>query len=489
MNAELWTFSVATLSAAFRERSLSPVEVLASILQRMEQVNPGINAVITCDADIAREAARASEQRWHRNAALSGLDGVPFTVKDNIPVAGMRSTFGSQFYADYVPQRDELPVARLRAAGAVLLGKTNTPEFALQGYTANALFGVTRNPWDLQLTPGGSSGGAAAAVAAGIAPFALATDGGGSIRRPCAHTGCTGLKPSTGRVPRSHGFPALLHDFEVIGPIARDVNDLALVMHQIAPSHASDSRSEVFRHRGFEVLAAMPSRILLLTALGTAPVDPETCASTQKAAHVLTRLGHEVDTEPPPELVEVICAVNEHAWPVISQSGLACLLSGDLAGRTNELSESAAQLLKAGCQHTGASYAHALALVLRLRNVLSMLFDKTDFLMLPAAAALPWEAQQTHPQWIAGTPVGPRGHAIFTAFVNAAGLPAIALPGTPSGTGLPIGFQLVGRPGDDGRLCAVGQQYQHANPWRHSWNTTSVPQPISDSNPNGMQFA
>jgi aspartyl-tRNA(Asn)/glutamyl-tRNA(Gln) amidotransferase subunit A len=454
---------------------MSPLDALASVWRRMEEVNPALNAVVTHDYQSALQAATASNQRWQQGRPLSALDGVPFTVKDNIPVAGMRSTFGSRLYADHVPLRDELPVARLRAAGAVLLGKTNTPEFALQGYTDNALFGVTRNPWDLSLTPGGSSGGAVAAVAAGIGPIALATDGGGSIRRPCAHTACTGFKPSAGRVPRSDGFPAFLHDFEVVGPIA--------------PFSALDSRSGSWRHQDFSVLVASPSRILLLTALGLAPVDAETRTSTEGAARVLESLGHQIETEVPEGLTALICAVNDLAWPVISQSGLAWFLGTHFSSRVGEISPALMQLLQAGRQHSGASYAHALDLVQRLRNSLSVLFERIDFLLLPAAAALPWAADQSHPPVIDGMVVGPRGHAVFTAFVNAAGLPALALPAKPSALGLPIGVQLVGGQGDDARLCSVGLQYQQAAPWQPLWQSQPKRPLPSILQTTGMHFA
>ena len=172
-------------------------------------------------------AAAASEKRWLERAPIGPLDGVPLTVKDNILVRGLRATWGSKLYANYVPETDELPIARLRDAGAIILGKTNCPEFTLQGYTDNLLFGPTRNPWNLELTPGGSSGGAVAAVSAGIGPMAIGTDGGGSIRRPASHTGLVGLKPSRGRVPRCDGFPAILLHLETLGPMTRKVADLS----------------------------------------------------------------------------------------------------------------------------------------------------------------------------------------------------------------------------------------------------------------------
>ena len=177
---------------------------------------------------------------------------MPLTVKDNIHVGGLRATWGSRLFADHVAAEDELAVARVRGQGAVIIGKTNCPEFTLQGYTDNLLFGPTRNPWNTSLTPGGSSGGAVAAVASGLAPLALATDGGGSIRRPASHTGLVGLKPSIGRVARVGGFPAILHDMEVIGPIARTTADAALLLSVIAGPDPRDRASLVFARESDE---------------------------------------------------------------------------------------------------------------------------------------------------------------------------------------------------------------------------------------------
>ena len=208
----------------------------------------------------ARAAARASETRRHEGSARGPLDGVPLTVKDNINVRGLRTTWGSRLYADFIPTVDELPVARARAAGMVILGKTNVPEFTLSGYTDNLLFGATRNPWDVRLTPGGSSGGAVAAIAAGLGPLALGTDGGGSIRRPASHTGVVGLKPSRGRVARSDGLPQILLDFEVVGPMARTTRDVVLMMAVIAASHPRDPASGEFAEQPWALPPARARR-------------------------------------------------------------------------------------------------------------------------------------------------------------------------------------------------------------------------------------
>jgi aspartyl-tRNA(Asn)/glutamyl-tRNA(Gln) amidotransferase subunit A len=205
---------------------------------------------------------------------LSPPDGKPA-----IPVQGLRATWGSKLYADFVPSVDELPIARLRAGGAVILGKTNCPEFTLQGYTDNLLFGPSRNPWNLTLTPGGSSGGAVAAVCAGLGPVAIGTDGGGSIRRPASHTGLVGLKPSRGRVPRADGFPAMLLDFEVIGPMTRTVADLVNAMRLLSAPDRLDPLSTAFSDRPFEIPSAPATRILYVPHFGSSPVDPEILTS------------------------------------------------------------------------------------------------------------------------------------------------------------------------------------------------------------------
>ncbi|MGH8675511.1 MAG: amidase, partial [Burkholderiales bacterium] len=206
---QLWQLSAVELAAAFRSGATSPSAHLQLLQQRIAAINPKLNAIIAFDAR-AEAAARESGERIAAGRARGPLEGVPVVVKDNILVAGLPCVWGSRVFKDYVPEADEMPVARLRAAGAIILGKTNVPELTFEGITWNPVFGATRNPYDLELTPGGSSGGSVGAVAAGLVPLALGTDGGGSIRRPASHTGLVGLKPSIGAVARVNTLPMML---------------------------------------------------------------------------------------------------------------------------------------------------------------------------------------------------------------------------------------------------------------------------------------
>lgn len=449
------------LAGLFARGALSPVEALAAVLARVGRLNPLLNAIVTLDEASAQAAALASEARWRAGEPLSPLDGVPFTVKDNIAVAGLRCTWGSPLFAGFVPARDELPVARLRAAGLVPLGKTNVPEFTLQGYTDNTVFGPTRNPWDTRLTPGGSSGGAVAAVAAGLGPLALGTDGGGSIRRPASHTGLVGLKPSIGRVPRCDGLPAILLDLEQIGPIARTTADLVALLALLVAPDARDPASRAMPP--FAVPAVPPrQRILYLPRFGNAPVDPAIAASTAAAAARLAGLGHRVEEAAAPFTTDELAAL----FGPVGQSGLAWLMAEKSAEPTAPMLR---EMAAAGRALGAPALFGALDGIAGFRRRMAGFFTAWDLILTPAAAALPWPAEEIAPQAIAGQPVGPRGHAVFTNFANLAGLPGIALPGAPSPGGLPIGFQLVGPSGADGLLCALAAEWEAAEPWAQRW--------------------
>ena len=465
MHDELWRLPATQLGAGYRAARFTPEDVLDQVLERVAQHNPHLNAIVTLDAAGARAAARASTARFADGRPAGALDGVPLTVKDNIAVAGLRATWGSRLFADHVATVDELPVARLRAAGAVILGKTNTPEFAMVGHTDNLVFGATRNPWNTALSAGGSSGGAVAAVAAGFGPLALCTDGGGSIRRPAAHTGLVGFKPSRGRVPRCDGLPAICLDYEVAGPIARTVDDAILLMQAICAPDPRDAASSPFTDRPFSVPATPPAcRILHIPTFGDAPVDPEITTRMAEAAAHLRALGHSVDTADRFDLAEAVNA----RWMSLSQAGLANMLA-DHPDWRNLLTPASIANAEAGLALPASALFELLRIVDQMRSRLGELFTRHDLLLTPATAALPWPIGHTHPTHIAGRAVGPRGHAVFTGFVNAAGLPAISLPCAPTSAGLPNGLQLIGRWGEDGMLCAVARQYETAWPWQSRW--------------------
>ncbi len=476
-----WQLSACELSAAFASGELSPSSVLEQTLTRMEAVEPHIHALVVHDTTAARTAAEASSARWRQGLALSPLDGVVLTVKDNIPVRGLPCQWGSRLYEGFMPTADESPVARLRAAGAVILGKTNVPEFTLQGYTDNLLNGATFNPWNLALTPGGSSGGAVAAVASGIGPVALATDGGGSIRRPASHTGLVGFKPGWGVVERSAGLPEILPEMEVIGPIARTVGDLVLVMQVISGDAKRDGQAARMTHSAWPVgPATQPLKLAYWRHIDGGPVDAEIIASTDAVADALRALGHTVDVQDAPRSIGEF---NRLAWPVLSATGLAAMVAnrsrdasafggGATAGDadvTAAMTPAMQGLLATGRALSATDLFAAQARVRAMRAEMGLLFARYDVVLTPSAAALPWPARESHPGVIAGQPVDGRGHAVFTAFANACGLPALALPANPSATGLPIGVQLVGNKCADAALLALGLQYESHQLWRARW--------------------
>lgn len=451
-DAEGWHLGADDLQRAFRAGRLTPLAAAQACLRRLDAVNPRLHAVIARrDAAFLREAGAAT-QRHAAGRPLSLLDGVPFTVKDNIPTHDLPTTWGTAALAGHRPAQDETAVARLRAAGALLLGKTNVPEFTLEGTTSNPLFGSTRNPWDLRLTPGGSSGGAAAAVAAGIAPLALATDGGGSTRRPAAHTGLVGFKPSIGVIAREHGLPPLLGDFEVLGLIARSVADTALLLAAVRdtpPAGECDARR---------------LRMLHVPRMGNAPVDPQVDMAVRAAVRGLADAGYLVETGALP----LDLSAWDLAWPQVAQLGLARLFEAQPAwgaAASPKWREMAAQGAALAATRPGEIEAQVQA----LRRAAAALFERIDVIVTPATAALPWPAEEAYPARIAGLPAGPRDHAAFTWWANAAGLPAIALPCQPSREGLPIGLQLVGPAGSDDLLLALAAQFEQLQPWSGRW--------------------
>jgi aspartyl-tRNA(Asn)/glutamyl-tRNA(Gln) amidotransferase subunit A len=469
---ELWRLSAGEMAAHFADGSLSPVDALKACLTRCAATNGALNAIVTFDEAGAHAAATASAARYKAGQALGPLDGVPLTVKDNLYVGGLRATWGSLLFEHHIAPRDDIAVERLRAAGAVIVGKTNTPEFAISAHTDNRVFGVSRNPWDTALTPGGSSGGAVASVAAGMLPLALATDAGGSIRRPAGYGGLVGLRPSTGRVARCHGFAPLALDFQAIGPIARTVADARLAFAILAGADPRDRLSYAAaaaadaaarRHAG----RTGPLRIGLVTGAGGAPVEPAIVAATEAAAHAFAdEAGCAVAPAAPPYDVEEIAGL----FGGLSAAGLARVVAGHADWR-ERVDPAVIPTIEAGFAMNATDYVPMIDRLGALRTGVLALFDAVDIYLLPTSAAMPWPAATRFPATIAGRDVGPRGAAIFSTFVNALGLPGIALPAPVAEGSLPIGFQLVGNYGDDTLLLDLAECYESARPWRDRWPT------------------
>jgi len=453
MNAPLWKLSAAELDRAYRAREVSPVEVLHACLARHAQTHAAINALVLVDEAGAMAAAQASEQRMRAGARLGPLDGVPYTVKDNLHVGGLRATWGSRLYEDFVAPVDDLPVARLRAAGAVMLGKSNTPEFALASVTDNLLFGPTRNPWNTSITAGGSSGGAVASVAAGITPFAIGTDAGGSTRVPSSFAGIFGLRPSTGAIARLFGFPALATDFQAIGVMARSPEDVATVFAQVAGPDPRDPGSLRYPHAR-NALLAPNSRIRLCDGIGDEPVDAEVRAAVRETAQRFEAIGCRVETGPAPFDLDALREI----WGVLSSVGAARVASRH-ADWERRVGANILGIAKAGLQRSGVEYVSALDRLADFRRDVTARWQGFDVLLTPTAAALPWAIGEPYPKSIDGQPTNPRSASLFSTWVNAAGLPGLNVPVALSKTGLPIGAQLVGTFGADEAILALAARY------------------------------
>lgn len=473
MDALFWQRDACELAQCLRRKAIDPVELLHAYRQRIAWLNPRLNAIISHNEEAARDA-KASAMRHARGEPLSAIDGLPVAIKDNLAVRALPATFGSRLFAHHIPQVDEIPMELLRNAGAVIVGKTNVPEFCVEGYTDNRLFGLTRNPWNTALTPGGSSGGSVAAVASGMVPMAIGTDGGGSIRRPAAYTNLVGLKPSIGRIPRGGGLPQLLLDMEVVGPLTRSVRDQALLFDILARRDHRDHRSLAFADGSATPALLQPDRpltILVVERFGRAPLDPSIAHSFAHMVDTVSRLGHHVRPGPLPLRID---AINAH-WPAIGAIGLGLLLQRH--PRMRELAGSK-YVQWAEQEHSAAALLEIVETIAELRDQASQLFSRIDIVMTPTCAAMPWSTEEPFPARIDGQPVGPRGSAIYTSWVNACGHPAISLPGAMSATGLPIGIQFVAGMGRDELLLQLAAQVERAQGWMDQWPGIAQENPL-----------
>ena len=460
--SEIGYMSAVDVAAAIREKRLSPVEVVDAILSRIEEVNPRVNAYCTIVEESARKRAREAESAVIKGAELGPLHGVPVSIKDLMFTKGVRTTFGSRVYENHVPEEDDIVVERLQEAGAIMLGKTNTPEFGFMGVTDNLLFGPTRNPWNLGRHAGGSSGGAAAAVAAGMGPLATGSDGGGSIRIPSSFCGVFGLKPSYGRVPRGPGFP----DWQTLshsGPITRTVADAALMMEVIAGRDDRDRRS--LPETGLRYLPLADKdlkgmKIGWTPDLGYAAVDPEVVAGLTAAVGVFESLGADVelatlDLEPPGMTFAVI-------WAVTYASKYADMLD-EWRG---QMHPNLVAMIERGKDVLATDYARAATAREEFWRVIRPTFEKYDLLLTPTTAVPAFEVDKFELAEIGGVKGTPTvDWTPFTYPFNFTGQPAASVPCGWTDEGLPIGLQIVGRRFDDAGVLRASAAFERAAPW------------------------
>jgi Asp-tRNA(Asn)/Glu-tRNA(Gln) amidotransferase A subunit family amidase len=442
------------------------MDVVTRSLARIHEVQPALNAFTVVLEQSALASARDADDVVRRGGPLPALLGVPVSVKDHIWMTGAPATNGSLVLRDFVPPEDAVPVARLRAAGAVIVGKTNNPEFCYRGFTDNRLFGPTRNPWDLELTPGGSSGGAGASVAAGMTAIAVGTDGGGSIRIPSSFCGVVGHKPTFGLVPKEPGFKGW-KTLSVDGPLARSVRDAALLLSVIAgPAPADDMSYPGPPAQVYLDAAAAPGdlrglRVAWSEDLGVLPVDADVRAVFAAALQVFTDLGCALveaapDTPNPAEL-----------WNTIALAEGFSSEGPFLASSRELMSPGIAEIIEAGRDITGGQYVDALHEKGRYTRVWAEFFEQYDVLVTPALQVTAFPVGLLTPAEIEGTPVDPffDDWCSICLPANLTGMPATVVPAGFGTGGRPVGLQVMGPRWADALTLRVAGAYEHATPW------------------------
>ncbi|GAA0923626.1 amidase [Nonomuraea longicatena] len=442
---QLHYLSATELAALLRTRQVSAVEVMRAHLERIERVNPRINAIVTLVAERAlEEAARADA-----HGPKGPLHGLPVAHKDLFDTAGIRTTYGSPVYAHHVPDRDDLIVRRLRAAGAITVGKTNTPEYGTGSHTVNDVFGATRNPYDLGRSAGGSSGGAAAALAAGLVPLADGSDMGGSLRNPASFCNVAGLRPTPGRVPDLSG-KAAWYTLSVPGPMARTVGDLELMLGVVAGFDAGSPYSIAAPYTPDPEEGVRGLRVAWSPDLGGLPVDPRTAEVTAQAPRVLLELGADV------EAVDLDLSDAEDAFRVY-RAWYYALAHPDL----DVLGPNTRWNAEQGRRVTGADLARAEVLRTGLYRRMAAFWDDYDVLLAPVSQVPPFPVEEPYVAEVAGVAMPDYLAWMRSAYwVSVLHAPAASVPAGFTAEGLPVGVQIIGRPFADARVLRVARAFE-----------------------------
>jgi len=455
--------SVIDLAESVRRGETKAVELLDGALQAIDERNEPLNAFVHVAPDLAREAAERIDQMVARGDDPGPLAGVPFGVKDLEDCAGMPTSHGSLLFADRLPVAgDSVHVARLRAAGAVPVGKTAAPEFGTLQYTRTKAFGVTRNPWDVSKTPGGSSGGSAAAVAAGIVPFATASDGGGSTRIPASFSGLVGFKPSHGRIPHPESHES---QTAVFGALTTTVADAARHLDVTSGPDDRDRTSlppsDVVYERAIEELDVRALRVAWSSDLGFATVDPEVDDLARGAAEALMEAAGAT-------VVDVDVRLTDPVRTWLSAGAVDLWLSiddADWPSRADDLTPYPKRSLETTQDYSVRKFARALRRRWQLEEDCARLFQQVDVLLTPTTAVPAFAAEGPPPDTIAGQEVAPAMSVPFTMLANLCWNPACSVPAGLSSEGLPVGLQIVGRRHADDVVLRMARIFEQARPW------------------------
>lgn len=457
-------FTPATkLARLIRQKKVSPVEVVRAVLDRIERVNPKLNAYCTVVAERALKAARHAESAVMKKKALGPLHGVPVSIKDLVPTAGIRTTWGSKIYEHHVPDEDGLVVERLKAAGAIVIGKTNTPEFGAGANTYNAVFGPTRNPWNPALTCGGSSGGAAVALATGMGPLAQGSDLGGSLRIPAAFCGVVGFRTTPGLVPV---YPSQLgwDTYSVQGPMARTVADTALMLvaisgpdERVPISFPADTREFV---RAVNTPSVKGLRVAWSPDLGIAPVERQVKQVAETAAKVFARLGARVeDGHADFSTVQEIIRVSRGLR-------MAALHADKLAKWREVMNPNLVWNIEQGLKLSAEDVGRAETLRTELWGRVRTFFSRYDLVLTPTVAVLPFPVEIPYPKEVNGRPMANYIEWVLPTYAfTVVGLPAISVPAGWTADGLPVGLQIVGRWRGEASVLRAAAAFETASPW------------------------
>lgn len=459
-SSDLVFASIGAIREAIARKQASPVEVLRQFFARIDAINPKLNAFVTLDRDRALARAREAEAAVMKGARLGSLHGVPVSIKDTIETANIRTTAGSPLWRSFVPTADALAVTRLKDAGAIVLGKTNVPEMAMDYRSENVIFGRTNNPWDLTRTPGGSSGGEAAAIAAGCSPAGLGTDLAGSIRVPAHFCGIVGLKPTPGRTPGSGYVPASLASMamgSVLGPLARRVADISLLLHVLSGFDPQDPASVPLPVRKLSDSEARRTRIAFHTSNGVAPVTSATAAAVERAANELRRVGFSVAEQSPPRLSDAAAL-----WfPFVASAQLSAVRQF-YQGQEAQMGPLVARIVEqTGQAPRSASLMDAWFARDRVRGQILEWMEGFPVVLSPVGS-VPAFRHDERTFEVGGQTVDAITAFSYCQTFNVLGFPAVVVPVGRSPEGLPIGVQIVARPFRDEEALAVAAALERA---------------------------